>query len=160
MREHRELTKYVALWICWTALVAAVSAAQINTTFELPSFAATILESQFPEPKSTDLSDLRRHRQDLEFFRESVLEGYNRGLKDYALKLDTASKQLEQNRRMGRIAKDAYGKSHVRIQEELTKLRPDGDYLMVYKLFLARYQRRANWVIQEITRKERQQLRF
>lgn len=145
--------------VFFALLFLASPQAAVNAP-QLPSFAGTILEKQFPESKTAELEDLRRYRQDLETFREFVLEGYNKGLIEYARKLDASARDLEEKRRRGKINADAYDQVHTYLRLELEKITKDGEYFRIYKQNLARYRRRALWVIHEITRKERQQLRF
>src|SRR5690554_5879603 len=101
----------VALWLL------ATSPAATAASLEPPSFAASILEAQFPEfsGDTESITDLRRYRQQLEFFRAQSLEGYNRALKKHLLNLKRFDDDLEKAHASGRVTTDEYDVLHQRI---------------------------------------------
>lgn len=149
-------TLLVALWLltCITASAAP--------NLKLPSFPASILEAQFPVFKgdSKSLADLRHYRQQLEFFREQSLEGYNRALKKHLLELKRFDSELEKARAAGRITSEEYDALHQSVVSELEKSAPSGDYMELYGTYLAKYKKERDWVVPEISALERERVKF
>lgn len=127
-----------------------------------PSFPASILEAQFPAFKgdSKPLSDLRRHRQQLEFFREQSLEGYNRALKKHLAEVRRFDGEVEKARASGRMTAEEYETLHRAIEIEFEKSGPSGDYLDIYSTYLEKYKNERDWVLPEISALERERVKF
>ena len=70
-------------------LVLTASASFAQGGLEFPSLRARILEQQFPKFDKTNvtLTSLRKYRTELEYFRDEVLEGYNKAVKEYVAEL-------------------------------------------------------------------------
>jgi hypothetical protein len=157
-------TTITAVLLLQFAAVGGVRAQQspkeVLNTFSLPSFAATILDTQFPEPKGKDLGEIGKYLQALEFFREFVLENYNKGVIKYVAKLKIADAELEARRRVGGISKQEYEGFHARLKQEFENCGPEGEYMEVYKRHFARYQNAAKWATNEKKRLERERLRL
>lgn len=134
----------------------------LGQTFLVPSFPAKILEAQFPLFKgdSSSVPDLRHYRQQLEYFRDQSLEGYNRALKKYLLTLKTFDKELEKQRQLGSLKPEEYAKRHQFVLDELEKSGPTGEYMEIYTDFLAKYKKERDWVIPEITSLDRAKVKF
>lgn len=146
----------VALWLL------ATSPTSPTPNLEPPSFPASILEAQFPEFKgdTKSLADLRRYRQQLEFFREQSLEGYNRALKKHLVNLKRFDGELERAHALGRVTTDEYDSLHQRIVTELEKSAQSGDYMEIYRTYLAKYKSERNWLLPEISAIERERVKF
>jgi len=135
-------------------LFLSLSSYAAPNELRLPSLPATTLKEQFPKVPSVALTSLRLYRQDLEFFRKNVLEGYNQALIIHAGEVDEASKQLEKERAAGRINADDYNRMHQYLKVELARLGKNGDYLKAYLNYFSLYKDRMNWAdssIAEIT---------
>ncbi|TAK99020.1 MAG: hypothetical protein EPO07_11210 [Verrucomicrobia bacterium] len=128
--------------------------------FALPSFPAIILDNQFPEVKGKELADVGKYLQTLEYFREFVLENYNKGVIKYVAKLKSADAELEARRRTGRVSNQEYDTYHSRLKEEFENSGLKGDYMQVYERNLARYRSEAKWAQNEKKRLERERLRL
>ena len=127
-----------------------------------PSFPASILEAQFPVFKGDAkvLADLRRHRQQLEYFREQSLEGYNRALKKHLVELKRFDKDIETSRAAGRVTADEYDTLHQHVVSELEKSAPSGDYIEIYVSYLEKYKKERDWVLPEISTLEKERVKF
>lgn len=162
LNRHLLKLKLVAVAVlCAASSAMATTQPPERVKFELPSFAATILENQFPEIRDgADLSALRKYRQELETFRQFVLEKYNKGIIDYAKRLDDASKLLEEQRRTHKVSTVEYHGSHARLKDEFARISKEGEYMQVYYAFFEKYKGQAKWVATEIKHRERQGMKF
>lgn len=107
----------------------------------------------FPECKIPDvnpLPSLRRCRSDLEVFRESTLEGYNKKIKRYIENLKSQDSMLQLRLAAKSISLAEYQKLHEKIASGLAVAGPDGELMESYFDGVIHYQKLANWVISEI----------
>lgn len=150
--------KRILLSLCFATSLAVAS----EGTLKLPSFSSSIIEAQFPVFKGDNksLADLRRHRQQLEYFREQSLEGYNRALRKHVSDLSRFDKKLEIDRAAGRITSEQYEALHQAILSEIEKSGPSGEYIEVYLAHLAKYKKERDWLLPEIAALERERVKF
>lgn len=146
----------VAIWL----LTATTPALAQN--LKPPSFPASILEAQFPifKGNADSLADLRRYRQELEFFRAQSLEGYNRALQKHLFQVKRFDAELEKSHATGQITTEEYNSLHQAIADELEKSAPSGEYMDLYRNYLAKYKSQRDWVLPEITTVEKSRLKF
>jgi hypothetical protein len=142
------------------ALTTTVSLAQGQ--FDFPSFGERILEAQFPkfDKSQVTLTSLRKYRIELEYFRDQILEGYNRAVKDYVAELGEFDTKLELARKKGEISTSEYERQHARVAEEYKNAGADGDLLKPYFTYLNKYKSEARFVINEIKNKEKELIKF
>ena len=147
---------FVVLWLLTASPILA------SSNLEPPSFPASILATQFPEFKGDmkSLGDLRRYRQQLEFFREQLLEGYNRALKKHLVNLKRFDSELERAHASGHVTTDEYDSLHQRIVSELEKSARSGDYMEFYRTYLAKYKSERDWLLPVISAIERERIKF
>lgn len=128
----------------------------------LPSFGSAILNEQFPEYK--ELSDvergLRKYRTQLEYFRQEILEGYNRAVLLHRQELVNADSQLELDHKRGRITSIAYAERHDYLLKEFAKSQGNGEYMTAYFTYLEKYKTEVKWVNAEIAVEEKKKFRF
>jgi hypothetical protein len=129
---------------------------------EFPSLGAKILEKQFPQFDKTNvtLTSLRKYRTELEYFRDEVLEGYNKAVSEYVAELGEFDKRLELARKNGAISESDYQRMHERVADEYNNAGANGDLLKPYFTYLKKYQSEATFVINEINNKEKELIRF
>ncbi len=119
--------------------------------FSLPSLPAATLDEQFPRDSSHDIESLKKYKQDLEYFREKTLEGYNRSLIAYANTINESSKKLEELRRVQQVGDSDYEYFHRLLKDELQKLSRSGEYMALYFAALHKYQGRVKLADEEIS---------
>ena len=140
-------------------LVASVATAAEDKP---PSFPATILDSQFPNFKgdTNSLCDLRRYRQQLEHFRQKSLEGYNRALQKFLLNLKKHDERLELNYANSLIGNEIYEKNHEYIVNEISKASGTGEYMQIYYDYAGKLKTEHDWLMPEITAREKDKIKF
>jgi hypothetical protein len=150
--------KFLLIILCLFVYIEAMAA----TSLKPPSFPASILEEQFPVFKSDSksLADLRHHRQQLEFFREQSLEGYNRALKTHLNELKRFDINLEKTHIARRISTKEYESLHQSLVSELEKSAPTGEYMQLYNSYLVKYKKERDWVLPEIDTLEKERVKF
>ncbi|GEM_PF-2935454 len=133
-----------------------------QTPHDLPSFGESISKEQFPEYRESENVErgLRRYRVQLEYFREEVLEGYNRAVLEYRKKLVEYDKKFEIDRKKGKIKEEEYNTKHLYLTNELRKSRGSGEYMNAYFTYLKKYKAEAKWIKSEIEREEKKRFVF
>ncbi len=139
-----------------------ISSAGAAVDAQLPSFGETILKEQFPEYKESEDVErgLRRYLAQLEYFRQEILEGYNRSILDFRQQLVDADSALELDRKKGRVDDSAYTGRHDYIAVELKRSQGSGDYMAAYYSYLKKYKVEIKWVNAEIAVEEKKKFKF
>jgi hypothetical protein len=143
-------------------VLLAISSAGTAIDAQLPSFGETILKEQFPEYKeSADVErGLRRYLAQLEYFRQEILEGYNRSILDFRKQLIDADSRLEIDRKKGRVDDSAYTGRHDYIAGELKRSQRNGDHMAAYYSYVQKYKAEIKWVNAEIAVEEKKKFKF
>lgn len=137
--------------------------AQAQQVASLPSFQQTDLAAEFPEYKESGSNEergLRRYRSQLEYFREEALEGYNKDIIAFRKQLVETDRQLELDRKKGRVSEEEYKEQHKAIAQELGNSNGSGQYMRAYYTFMKKYKSESRWVIDELSRLEKRKFRF
>jgi len=143
-------------------IALATTATMAQDELKFPSLGERILETQFPkfDKNNVTLTSLRKYREELEYFRDEILEGYNRAIKEYVAALGEFDRKLELARRTGKISKEQYERMHARVADEYKNASGDGDLLRSYFTYLSKYKSEARFVINEIKNREKELIKF
>ena len=146
----------ISISLLFSTLAICIESAEIS----IPRFEKQLLGNLFPTIDDYSLPSLRKYRQELEIFREGVLEAYNKTLLTHDEKIRKLDRRIEKLRALGKLSIEEYLKYRNYVIDETKRMQPGGDLRITYKNNFVRYKRNADWVINEIKSKERERIRF